>query len=137
MAKHDRDPALRALVRSVEESAEAAVPVTLTVRGSVLEGRLVGQRRYFAELAGRHPMMNVLDPAAGLAGDDKGYTRDMDAESGYYLHLLDAGLVRDRAAEGGPWRIRLSAVDGWGLAPAFDEEGKHKGPLAGIMGGTR
>ena len=38
MAKHDVDPVLQQLVRAVNESGQAAVPVTISVHGTVLTG---------------------------------------------------------------------------------------------------
>lgn len=133
MAKHDRDPALRALVRSVDDAGQAALPVRMTVRGTLLEGRLVSERRYFAELAGRHPMMGALDPEAGLANGER-YAKDVDAESGYHLHLIGCPAGGDADADE-LWRIRLTAVDGWALAPHDDGEdaGQGKGGFAGIL----
>ena len=50
MAKHDVDPVLYQLVRAVNESKQAAVPVTISVYGPVLTGNLVAQSRYFSVL---------------------------------------------------------------------------------------
>jgi hypothetical protein len=38
MAKHDVDPVLRQLVRAVNESGQAAVPVVMSVHGATLAG---------------------------------------------------------------------------------------------------
>ncbi len=61
MAKHDRDPVLRELVRSIDETAESEVPVTVTVRpaawrrlGQRFAGRLqIGDQAGIGLVAGR------------------------------------------------------------------------------------
>ena len=63
MAKHDTDPVLAQLVHSVDESVQAAVPVTVTAHGTVLTGHLVAQERYFADLVQANPMLAALQPA--------------------------------------------------------------------------
>ena len=50
MAKHDVDPVLRQLVRAVNESAQAEVPVVVSVHGTTMTGTLIAQSRYFGEL---------------------------------------------------------------------------------------
>ena len=50
MARHDVDPVLQQLVRAVNESGQAAVPVTISIHGTVLTGNLIAQSRYFSEL---------------------------------------------------------------------------------------
>ena len=70
MAKHDVDPVLRQLVRAVNESGQAAVPVTVTVHGTTLTGTLIAQSRHFSELAAGNPLMSALEPASGLLGQD-------------------------------------------------------------------
>lgn len=132
MAKHDRDPVLRELVRSVNETARSAVPVTVTVRGSVLHGSLIAEKRYFAELAESNPLLRALDPQAGLLGD--GYGKDVAGESGRYLHLRAVRLAGDEKA-GGLWRVALDAVDGWTLRSFEEAAGEHdKGPFARLLG---
>ena len=62
MAKHDTNPVLAQLVHSVDESVQAAVPVTVTTHGTVLTGHLVAQERYFADLVQANPMLAALQP---------------------------------------------------------------------------
>jgi hypothetical protein len=132
MAKHDRDPVLSELVRSVNETAQSAVPVTVTVRGSVLHGSLIADERYFTELAEGNPLLRALDPRAGLLGD--GYGKDVAAESGRYLHMRAVRLAGDKAA-GGLWRVALDAVDAWTLRSFEEAAGEHdKGPFARLLG---
>ena len=75
MAKHDIDPVLHELVKSVNESGRAAVPVTVAAHGTVLTGSLIAQDRYFAELVEGNPLMSALEPTSGLLG--KEYTKDV------------------------------------------------------------
>lgn len=63
MAKHDTDPVLAQLVHSVNESVQAAVPITVTTHGTVLTGRLIAQERYFADLVESNPVLAALQPA--------------------------------------------------------------------------
>lgn len=59
---------MRHLVKAVNESETAAVPVSLSVHGTVVTGDLIAQRRYFAELVAGNPLMNALEPSSGLLG---------------------------------------------------------------------
>jgi hypothetical protein len=128
MAKHDVDPVLRQLVRAVNESGQAAVPVALSVHGTTVTGTLIAQSRYFSELVEGNPLMSALEPSSGLLG--KEYAKEAEAESDHHLHLRTAGgsQVTD-----GPWRISLEAVDGWALR-AGDAAQEDKGPFARLLG---
>jgi len=133
MAKHDTDPVLVQLVRSVNESAQVAVPVTVTTHGTVLTGTLIAQDKYFAELIKAHPVMGALQPGSGLLG--KEYPKEVDAEAGYYLHLSTDDIPGDTRHAEGLWRISLAAVDAWTLRAKLDPDGKDdKGPFARLLG---
>ncbi len=135
MAKHDTDPVLAQLVHSVDESVQAAVPVTVTTHGTVLTGHLVAQERYFADLIQANPVLAALQPASGLLG--KEYAKEVDDEAGHHLHLRTAGIPGDGDRAEGLWRISLEAVDGWTLRAAADAEGQDdKGPFARLLGTT-
>jgi hypothetical protein len=130
MAKHDVDPVLAHLVRAVNESAQAGVPVTVTAHGVVLTGVLISQQAYFAELVTDRPLMSALQPDSGLLG--KEYVREVSAEAGHHLHLRGGKASRD---ELGLWRISLEAVDAWSLrAPDGGEAQDDKGPFARLLG---
>jgi hypothetical protein len=130
MPKHDVDPVLRQLVRAINESDTGAVPVTVSVHGTMLTGALVAQRRYFAELVQRNPLMNALEPSSGLLGTQ--YAKDTESETDHHLHLLaehrDGSVVGD-----GLWRISLEAIDGWSLRQGAAAE-EDKGPFARLLG---
>ncbi|HLH59001.1 MAG TPA: hypothetical protein VKV33_07605 [Streptosporangiaceae bacterium] len=131
MAKHDVDPVFRALVRSINESGQAVVPVTLTVHGTVLRGSLVSEARYFTDLAERVPMMSALEPSSGLLGKD--YVKDVESESGHFLHLRAEGMDGDGD---GLWRIAIADVDAWSLPRAEGvAESEGKGPFARLVSG--
>ncbi len=125
MAKHDTDPVLEQLVRAVNESGQARVPVTVSAHGTVVTGVLIAQDAYFTLLAEGNPMLSALQPAAGLLGKD--YEKEVEAESGHHLHVQTTG--RDE----GLWRVSLAAVDGWtvGTSVAPDDD---KGPFARLLG---
>jgi hypothetical protein len=129
MAKHDVDPVLRQLVRAVNESGQAAVPVVVSVHGTTLAGTLVSQDRYFAELVQGNPLMSALEPGSGLLGKD--YAKEAEAESGYHLHLRAASGRGGEVTEG-PWRISLEAVDGWALRAGGGGAG-DRGPFARLL----
>jgi hypothetical protein len=132
MAKHDIDPVLRELVRSVNQSGQAAVPVTVSARGSVLTGTLVSQAQYFAELVEGNPLMSALEPTSGLLGQD--YARDVGNESDYHLHLRAARVTGGDA--GALWRISLPAIDAWSLRATADAPDRDdRGPFARLLGG--
>lgn len=48
MARHDIDPVPQQLVRAINESGQASVPVTMSVHGTILDGALIAERRYSA-----------------------------------------------------------------------------------------
>ena len=100
MAKHGTDPVLRELVRAVNESGQARVPVTVSVHGTAVTGVLIAQDAYFAELAEGSPLLSALTPGSGLLGKD--YAKDVDSASGEHLHIRAAG--RTGAVAGQPRR---------------------------------
>jgi hypothetical protein len=130
MARHDVDPVLRQLVRAVNESGQAAVPVTVSVHGATLTGTLIAQSRYFSELVEGNPLMSALEPSSGLLG--KEYAKEAETESDHHLHVLASGARSDSEA-GGLWRISLEAVDGWALRADTAVE-EDKGPFARLVG---
>jgi hypothetical protein len=133
MAKHDRDPVLRELIRRVNDSGQTAVPVTLSVHGAVLHASLISQDRYFAELAETSPLMSALDPGSGLLGDE--YVKDVASESHHYLHVRAARLAASGDGAEGLWRLRLDAVDAWTLRIGDTASDQHdKGPFARLLG---
>jgi hypothetical protein len=132
MAKHDIDPVLRQLARSVNESGQAVVPVVLTVHGIVLRGNMVSEARYFTELAGETPLMSALAPESGLLG--KEYVNDVEAESGRYLHLRAARPLTDDGQAEGLWRVGIDAVDAWTLSAATGSvDPDDKGPFGRLF----
>jgi hypothetical protein len=74
MAKHDIDPVLRQLVRAINESGNAMVPVTISVHGVQQSGALLGGRLYFDELVTQNPLMAALEPTSGLLGKEDAKT---------------------------------------------------------------
>jgi hypothetical protein len=132
MPKHDVDPVLQQLVRAINEAEEGAVPVTVSVHGTMIRGDLVAQRRYFAALVERNPLMSALEPSSGLLG--KEYAKDTHSESDHHLHIL-ADETRDGSVVGeGLWRISLEAVDGWTLRhSARTETVDDRGPFARLL----
>jgi hypothetical protein len=125
MAKHDTDPVLEQLLRAVNESGQAQVPVTVTAHGTVVTGVLIAQEAYFRQLAEGSPLLSALQPASGLLGKD--YAKDVDDEAGHHLH------IRAASGEKGLWRISLDSVDGWtaGVSAANADD---KGPFARLLG---
>jgi hypothetical protein len=132
MARHDIDPVLQQLVRAINESGQAAVPVSVSVHGTLLNGALIAEQRYFSELVEGNPLMSALEPSSGLLG--KEYAKETEAESDHHLHILTSP-ARDGAAAAGLWRISLEAVDGWTLgAEAALSGGDDRGPFARLLG---
>ena len=132
MARHDIDPVLQQLVRAINESGQAAVPVSVSVHGTMLNGALIAERRYFSELVEGNPLMSALEPSSGLLG--KEYAKETEAESDHHLHMLTSP-ARDGAAAAGLWRISLEAIDGWTLgAEAAASGGQDRGPFARLLG---
>jgi hypothetical protein len=77
MAKHDIDPVPQQLAQAINESAQAVVPVAISVRGTTLTGALVSEQRYFSELVEANPLVSALEPSSGLLG--KEYTKEAEA----------------------------------------------------------
>ncbi len=133
MAKHDIDPVLRQLVRAIDESGQAAAPVTVSVHGTVLAGDLIAQRTFFGELVAGHPLMSALEPASGLLG--KEYAKETEAAAGHHLHLRVAGLRGDGEVGEGLWRLSLESIDGWTLHASAGAE-DERGPFARLLGSS-
>jgi len=132
MAKYDTDPVLRQLVHAINESGQAAVPVTVSVHGTVLNGALVAEQRYFSELVKGNPLMSALEPSSGLLGKD--YAKETEAGSGHHLHIR-TGPGRNGEVAEGLWRISLEAVDGWSLrADTAAGSEDDRGPFARLLG---
>ena len=131
MAKHDTDPVLRQLVHAINESGQAAVPVTVSVHGAVLNGALIAEQRYFSELVEGNPLMSALEPSSGLLGKD--YAKETEAESGHHLHIR-TGPGRNGEIAEGLWRISLEAVDGWSLRAGTAGSEDDRGPFARLLG---
>ena len=135
MARHDIDPVLQQLVRAINESRQAAVPITISVHGTVLTGALIAQRTYFSELVEGNPLMSALEPASGLLG--KEYAKEAESESDYHLHVRATGTRGDGKAAEGPWRVSLGAVDGWALRASADADAKDdRGPFDRLLGNS-
>jgi hypothetical protein len=107
MAKHGTDPVLHELVRAVNESGQARVPVTVSVHGTAVTGVLIAQDAYFAELAKGSPLLSALTPGSGLLGKD--YAKAVDSASGE--HPAHPGGRPGRGAVAGKPR-RRRRVDG-------------------------
>ena len=132
MAKHDTDPVLRQLVHAINDSGQAAVPVTVSVHGTLLTGALIAEQRYYRELVEGNPLMSALEPSSGLLG--KEYVKETEAESGHHLHIR-TGPGRDGEVAEGLWRISLEAVDGWSLrAGSTAGRDDDRGPFARLLG---
>ena len=133
MAKHDVDPVLRQLVRAVNESRQAAVPVTMSLHGTTLTGTLIAQGRYFSDLVEGNPLMSALEPTSGLLG--KEYAKEAEAESDHHLHVRAAGIRGDGEAAEGLCRISLGSVDGWALRAVVGTDVEaDRGPFARLLG---
>ena len=129
MAKHDIDPVLQQLAQAINESGQAAAPIVVSVHGTILNGALISEQRYFSELVEATPLMSALEPSSGLLS--KEYTKDAEAASGRHLHLRATGIRGDAEITEGLWRISLEAVDGWTLRSGAEDD---RGPFARLLG---
>ncbi len=129
MAKYDIDPVLQQLTQAINESGQAAAPVTVSVHGTVLTGALIAEQRYFSELVEQNPLMSALEPSSGLLG--KEYAKDAEAASGQHLHIRGTRAPGSGEATEGLWRISLGAVDGWTLRAGTQDD---RGPFARLLG---
>ena len=93
MATHDIDPVLQQLAQAVNESGQAAVPVVISVRGTILNGALISEQRYFSELVEGNPLLSALEPSSGLLG--KEYAKEAETASGRHLHMRATGMRGD------------------------------------------
>jgi hypothetical protein len=64
MARRDIDPRPASAGPGHQRVGQAAVPVTVSVHSTLLNGALIAERRYFSELVEGNPL-----PAAGMTGD--------------------------------------------------------------------
>jgi hypothetical protein len=126
MAKHDTDPVLAQLVRAVNESGQARVPLTVTAHGTIVSGMLIAQDAYFKDLAEGNPLLSALQPASGLLGKD--YGTAVDSESGHHLHIRATGK------DEGLWRVSLESVDGWTVGDSAATGANEDGPFARLLG---
>jgi hypothetical protein len=129
MAKHDIDPVLYQLAQAINESGQAATPITVSVRGTVLTGALIAEQSYYSELVAENPLMSALDPSSGLQG--KEYAKDVEAASDRHLHMRATGVRGGGEVVEGLWRISLEAVDGWTLRAGTEDD---RGPFARLLG---
>jgi hypothetical protein len=129
MAKHDIDPVLQQLAQAINESGQAAAPITVSVHGTVLNGTLISEQRYFSDLVAANPLMSALEPSSGLLG--KEYAKEAEAASDRHLHILATGTRGDAELTEGLWRISLEAVDGWTLHAGAQDD---RGPFARLLG---
>jgi hypothetical protein len=129
MAKYDIDPVLQQLAQAINESGQAAAPIVVSVHGTILNGALISEQRYFSELVEANPLMSALEPSSGLLG--KEYTKDAEAASGRHLHLRATGIRGGAELTEGLWRISLEAVDGWTLRAGAEDD---RGPFARLLG---
>ncbi len=128
MAKYDIDPVLQQLAHAINESDQAAAPIAVSVHGTVINGALISERRYFSELVAGNPLMSALEPSSGLLG--KEYAKDAEAASELHLHLRATGARGDAEGTEGLWRISLAAVDGWTLRAGAEDD---RGPFARLL----
>jgi hypothetical protein len=126
MARHGTDPVLAQLVRAVNESGQARVPLTVTAHGAMVSGVLIAQDVYFKDLAEGSPLLSALQPASGLLGKD--YAKDVDSESGHHLHIRATGK------DEGLWRVSLESVNGWTVGESAATGGEDNGPFARLLG---
>jgi hypothetical protein len=129
MAKYDIDPVLQQLAQAINESGQAAAPITVSVHGTVLTGALIAEQTYFSELIEGNPLMSALEPSSGLLG--KEYAKDAEAASGGHLHIRGTGARGEGPVTEGLWRISLGAVDGWTLRAGTEDD---RGPFARLLG---
>jgi hypothetical protein len=129
MAKRHIDPVLQQLAQAINESGQAAVPVVVSVHGTVLNGALISEQRYFSELVEGNPLMSALEPSSGLLG--KEYTLEAEAASARHLHIRATSNRGDAELAEGLWRISLEAVDGWTLRA---DAAADRGPFARLLG---
>ena len=129
MAKHDIDPVLLQLTQAINESGQAATPITVSVRGTVLTGALIAEQSYYSELMAANPLLSALDPSSGLLG--KEYTKDVETASDWHLHMRATGVRGGSEIAEGLWRISLESVDGWTLRAGAEDD---RGPFARLLG---
>jgi hypothetical protein len=129
MAKHDIDPVLQQLAHAINESGQAATPITVSVHGTVLTGALIAEQSYYSELMAANPLLSALDPSSGLLG--KEYAKDVETASDWHLHMRATGVRGGSEIAEGLWRISLESVDGWTLRAGAEDD---RGPFARLLG---
>lgn len=116
---------LRLFVQVAQESAGYEIGITLTVRGVVMTGVLVGRDVWAEELAVLTGAGSVPQTTGSVVGEIVQRAVQVpkqasDGEGRYgYIHLRDARIMAGPASlptTGGMlWRGRLSEVSGWSI----------------------
>lgn len=130
MSKRHGDPLLDRVVRAIEESPGAAVPITVSVRGAVLHGELISQETYFSALTAGNPLLGALGTEARGSGHE-GKRFDTKSSDGF-VHLR--GTRAPESVSPGVWRIALRAVDAWTLATSADDAGRDGQGEGSVLG---
>lgn len=113
------DPLLASFVAAGRATPTLAMPVTLLVAGSVIDGEMVSEAVWLDALA---TALEAGGPSAAALGDRLRTVKvhvEMAAEDGVgsdLVHLRGARVhAGGRVVSAGLWRVGLTAVDGWKL----------------------
>jgi hypothetical protein len=115
------DETLIRLVDIVEDmSDEFSVGVVLVLPGGVLQGQIVGRRRWYKEWlstfgqSGSNAFarfIDILNDTAGNLSED-GSILDHD---GTFLHILEGRLIGPLSTNKMPWRVKAEHIAAWSL----------------------
>lgn len=119
------DATLRFLVELANGTAGVEIGLTLTLRGAIINGTLIGYKTWVDELEAQTADAGELAAAFGRALCE-GLRGDYDAQEQrnfpvQHIHLRDVRIVAGSEVAFAPiWRGRLAAVDGWLLGQQSD-----------------
>lgn len=124
MATTDRDERLLVLLLAAEQR-DITVPVTLSVRGTVVNGMLASAQRWCQANLDAVDMSPPDSTGAGTVGEimSRAFTAPVTSsgvEEIGYVHLVDASYWVSASSDAAPvpagaWRCPVNRVDGWSL----------------------
>ena len=114
MSSSENDPILIAIMRLAEHGV--SITATLTVNGTTLSGRIIGQRQYLQKVRKQFNSHVHEENWPGLF-DILGLFEDVSNETeDLYIHMEKAAPNAGISVKGTPeglWRIKLSEIDGF------------------------
>ncbi|WP_416149438.1 gas vesicle accessory protein GvpU [Salipaludibacillus sp. HK11] len=115
------DPTIEYLVELCN-TAGYTFSVTLSIKGSIVTGKIIGRKQYFEEMSHLFERDGLEVIAEGYKEFSKVFDAEEDLEEDmktpYHIHLKDAKYVSSNGLfpqNGMMWRGRIKEIDGFSL----------------------